>query len=235
MAGNQTSVFLGSGGTRSFTYDAENRQIDASIPGMSAISYVYDGEGRRVQKTVGTTVTTFVYDAAGNLTAEYGPPSSVAGTTYLTADHLGSTRLVTNASGAPIPGTSRYDYAPFGEELTAGIDGRTTGMGFSTNQYPTVTPDGTEQKFTGKNATPRQDWTSLGRATHHHRRGDSRAQIRPAREPFHKVPKLGTNTHTPLTIRYCTKTLTESGRSMYMRKCWIWHFRRSSQAGSCRS
>jgi RHS repeat-associated protein len=146
-AGNQTSVFLGSGGTRSFTYDAENRQIDASIPGMSAISYVYDGEGRRVQKTVGTTVTIFVYDAAGNLTAEYGPPSSVAGTTYLTADHLGSTRLVTNASGAAV---ARYDYAPFGEELTAGIDGRTTAQGFSTNQYPTVTPDGTDQKFTGK-------------------------------------------------------------------------------------
>ncbi len=145
-AGNQTSVFLGSGGTRTFTYDAENRQIAASIPGMSAISYVYDGEGRRVQKTVGSTVTTFVYDAAGNLTAEYGPPSSVAGTTYLTADHLGSTRLVTNSSGAAI---ARYDYAPFGEELTAGIDGRTTALLFSTNQYPT-TPDGTDLKFTGK-------------------------------------------------------------------------------------
>ena len=114
--------------------------------GMSAISYVYDGEGKRVQKTVGTT-TTYVYDAAGNLTAEYGPASPVGGTTYLTADHLGSTRVVTNSSGAVV---ARYDYAPFGEELTAGIDGRTTALLYSSNQYPTVTPDGTDQKFTGK-------------------------------------------------------------------------------------
>ena len=92
-------------------------------------------------------MTTYVYDASGNLAAEYGPASPVAGTTYLTVDHLGSTRLVTNASGAPI---SRYDYAPFGEELTAGIEGRTIAQGFPANQYPTVTPDDTEQKFTGK-------------------------------------------------------------------------------------
>jgi RHS repeat-associated protein len=45
---------------------------------------------------------------------------------------------------------ARYDYAPFGEELTSGIDGRTAALLFSTNQYPTATPDGTEQKFTGK-------------------------------------------------------------------------------------
>ena len=44
----------------------------------------------------------------------------------------------------------RYDYAPFGEELTAGIDGRTTTLLFSTNQYPTITPDSTTDKFTGK-------------------------------------------------------------------------------------
>ena len=29
-------------------------------------SYVYDGDGRRVQKTVGSTTTTFVYDAQGH-------------------------------------------------------------------------------------------------------------------------------------------------------------------------
>jgi len=43
---------------------------------------------------------------------------------------------------------SRYDYAPFGEELTAGIDGRTAP--YSVNQYPTATLDGTSQKFTSK-------------------------------------------------------------------------------------
>ncbi|HTR36880.1 MAG TPA: RHS repeat-associated core domain-containing protein [Bryobacteraceae bacterium] len=46
----------------------------------------------------------------------------------------------------------RYDYAPFGEELTAGIDGRisTSPQFYSTNQYPTVTPDSTTDKFTSK-------------------------------------------------------------------------------------
>jgi RHS repeat-associated protein len=118
---------------------------------MPAISYAYDGDGKRVQKTVGTTVTTYVYDAKGNLAAEYGgEPGSVAGTTYLTADHLGSTRLVTNTVNGSPNVVERYDYAPFGEELTAGIDGRTTALLFSTNLYPTITPDSATEKFTGK-------------------------------------------------------------------------------------
>ncbi len=114
LAGNQTSIYLGTAGTRSFTYDAENRQITASIPGMSAISYVYDGDGRRVQKTVGTTVTTYIYDAQGELAEELGGPTNpYAGrTTYLTSDHLGSTRAVTSDTGSPL---ARYDYAPFGD------------------------------------------------------------------------------------------------------------------------
>jgi len=87
-----------------------------------------------------------VYDAAGRLAAEYGGPANpLSGTTYLTGDHLGSTRMVTNAAGTVV---SRYDYAPFGEELTTGIDGRTAP--YSTNQYPTATLDGTSQKFTSK-------------------------------------------------------------------------------------
>ena len=52
-AGNQTELPL-----CSFTYDAENRLIGASERDMAAISYVYDGEGKRVQMTVGTSVTT---------------------------------------------------------------------------------------------------------------------------------------------------------------------------------
>jgi hypothetical protein len=43
---------------------------------------------------------TFVYDAFGNLAAEYGGPVGPTGTQYLTSDHLGSTRLVTDSSGA---------------------------------------------------------------------------------------------------------------------------------------
>ena len=55
--------------------------------------------GRRIG-TTGTTVTNFVYDAMGKLAAEYGGPQNPnTGTTYLTDDHLGSTRVVTRFVG----------------------------------------------------------------------------------------------------------------------------------------
>jgi len=147
-AGNQTSVSLGGAGTRSFTYDAENRQVTATIPGMSAISYSYDGEGRRVTKIVGGTTTVFVYDAAGRLAAEYGGLANpLTGTTYQTTDHLGSTRLVTDASANVI---KRYDYAPFGEEITTGMGGRVAPYPTSADAYPDITPDGVSEKFTSK-------------------------------------------------------------------------------------
>jgi len=82
----------------------------------------------------------FVYNAGGQLIAEYttGQPQS-GGTSYLTTDTLGSTRLVTDGAGVV---KARHDYLPFGEELGAGIGGRTTAQGYSQT-------DGVRQKFTG--------------------------------------------------------------------------------------
>jgi RHS repeat-associated protein len=136
--------------TRTFTFDAENRQVLATINGVTSTTYAYDGDGRRVQKSLTasgvTTTTTYVYDADGSLAAEYGGPAAPFGSTlYLTGDHLGSTRAVTDSSGNV---KARYDYAPFGEELTAGMDGR--GAPHSTNFYPTGTQDAVTQKFTGQ-------------------------------------------------------------------------------------
>jgi RHS repeat-associated protein len=100
----------------------------------------------RVAAGFSEVVTTYVYDAMGQMAAEYGGSApAVTGTTYLTTDHLGSTRLVTN-SGV----VERCDYAPFGEELGAGLDGRTTTAHYCNNGYPTATPDATELKFTSK-------------------------------------------------------------------------------------
>jgi RHS repeat-associated protein len=162
-AGNQTAIQM-TGGTTSrpscasglqsgvamlqiACYDAENRMTTAMTAAPVTTTYVYDGAGRRVIKTVGSGPSTvYVYDATGQLTAEYGGPTNpLTGTTYVTGDHLGSTRLVANASASVI---ERVDYAPFGEELTSGIDGR--GAPYSTNQYPTATLDGTSEKFTGQ-------------------------------------------------------------------------------------
>src|SRR5436309_11288814 len=83
----------------------------SNVQGMGQTSYGYDGAGRRVWKTnvLGTTV--YAYDATGELAAEYSNQSATAtGTQYFSADHLGSTRLVTDVNQAVI--FKRYDYLP---------------------------------------------------------------------------------------------------------------------------
>jgi RHS repeat-associated protein len=118
-----------------------------SGPAVSA-TFTYDGDGRRVTKTsslYGTT--TYVYDPAGNLAVEYGgqAPAST-GPVWLTADHLGSTRLVTSSGACVAAGA--HDYLPFGEEIPGGSAG--CGRG-SVGCYPAA--DGqtdTDVKFTGQ-------------------------------------------------------------------------------------
>jgi RHS repeat-associated protein len=65
-------------------------------------------------------------------------------TCYLTADHLGSTRMVTDGSSGQV--VERHDYLPFGEDLYAGLGPRTTAQGYRNS---TATPD-LAQRFTGK-------------------------------------------------------------------------------------
>jgi RHS repeat-associated protein len=131
--------------SRIFTYDAENRQITATINGGTPSSYVYDGEGRRVQATTASGTTTFVYDAAGRLAQEYSTAAPTdTGTSYMFADHLGSTRLITDGSGDV---KKRFDYLPFGEEILASYGSRTSAMGYNTG---VGTPDIERLKFTGK-------------------------------------------------------------------------------------
>ncbi len=144
LSGNQTAI---TSPARTFAYDAENRQKTAVVGGVTT-TYTYDGDGRRVQKTVGATTTVFVYDAMGQLAAEYGGPANpLSGTTYLTDDHLGSTRMVTNSAGSAI---KRYDYAPFGEEITTGMGGRVAPFPTTADAYPDITPDGVSNKFTSQ-------------------------------------------------------------------------------------
>ena len=126
-AGNLTTTHL----TEALAYDAENRQTSYT-GGSSSGTYFYDGGGNRVKKVStesGTTKTQiFVYDAFGKLAAEYSDraPSS-PGTHYRTVDHLGSTRLVTDGNQAD---KARYDLLPFGEEIFAGVGGRSGVVGY---------------------------------------------------------------------------------------------------------
>jgi YD repeat-containing protein len=119
-AGNQLTV-AGS----NLSYDAENRITSAVQPGIGTVTYTYDGDGRRVMKSVSTGLqTVYVYDIGGKLVAEYSsgatsvPPCH---TCFLSTDHLGSTRLVTDENGNTV---SRHDYIPFGEEIAANSGGR---------------------------------------------------------------------------------------------------------------
>ncbi|MGD0048115.1 MAG: RHS repeat-associated core domain-containing protein [Bryobacteraceae bacterium] len=139
-----------------FSYDGENRLLTANVAnGVGVASFVYDGEGRRVQKTSGSgatsVTTTYVHDAKGDLAAEYSTAAPVVtGTQYLTADLLGSTRLITDNSGTQTNWRC-FDYLPFGEEIPAGENGR-SGCYETMNspaQYPT-SADVVNQKFTGK-------------------------------------------------------------------------------------
>src|SRR6185369_10742009 len=116
---------------RSFDYDAENR-IKIAIVNGPTTTYKYDGYGRRMSKTWNGQTTTFVYDAFGNLAAEYGGPPAPSGTQYVTGDHLGSTRLVTDSSGVV---AKCYDYLPFGEEIGNGTAGRTSPC-FGSGSFP---------------------------------------------------------------------------------------------------
>jgi RHS repeat-associated protein len=137
-AGNITT----SGTGRTASYDAENRQTSVTVNSQTT-TYTYDGDGQRVTKAAPSGTTVYVYDPFGNLAQEYGPVTD-SGTRYVTSDHLGSTRLVTDASAAQV---KCYDYLPFGEEIGNGTAGR--GSCFGSSQYP-ASADVLSAKFTSK-------------------------------------------------------------------------------------
>ena len=117
-------------GVHSYTYDAENRII--AVDGGSTATYLYDPEGRRKLKTIGTTTTSFIYDLDGRVIADYQTPPGgwwagyvyangqfiaeyADSTTYfIQTDHLGSTRLVTAMNQSVL---DSLDYLPFGEQI----------------------------------------------------------------------------------------------------------------------
>ena len=125
--GNQKAI-----GGYQYVYDGENRMVASAL--NAPVAYLYDGSGNRVAKVdcatgtpqctpaTGATTTWYIYDAAGQLAAEYdGSPAAAPCTTcYLMEDHLGSTRMMSD--GAAI--ADLHDYLPFGEEIAAGIGGR---------------------------------------------------------------------------------------------------------------
>jgi RHS repeat-associated protein len=104
-----------------YTYNGENQLISTG-----GVTYTYDGDGRRIQKSNGKLLwyetsgnVLDETDAGGNVTYEYvffggkriARRDSSGNVEYYFADHLGSTRVVTNASGGPLETCTYY---PFG-------------------------------------------------------------------------------------------------------------------------
>jgi RHS repeat-associated protein len=116
--------------SQSYTYDTENHLVTASVPSIqsAAITYDYDGLGRRVSKTVGSISTTYLLDGNEEI-AEYsgatllrryvtgpavddrivhveGASTTAAPTspthTYYHVNHQGSVIAVTDYTGAAV-------------------------------------------------------------------------------------------------------------------------------------
>jgi len=113
-----------------FVYDAEDRQVThctqdpggcVNAAGAGRSLYRYDADGQRVKRESSTETTVWVYDAGGELAAEYSTAGSATapapGVYFRTSDHLDTTRVVTNGSGTVV---ERRDWEPFGGEILVG-------------------------------------------------------------------------------------------------------------------
>lgn len=92
-----------------YYYDAEDRliQVDGTLGNCSTATacYVYDAEGRRVQKTVAGATVGYIYDVAGHQVAEVNSSGGVnRAEVYAAGMHL-----ATYANG--LSGTTYFDHA----------------------------------------------------------------------------------------------------------------------------
>jgi RHS repeat-associated protein len=125
-----------------FSYNALNKMTEVRNSANTVIgAYLYDGNGKRVKKVSQTESITFVYNAFGNMIAEYSNATVTNPTpqlNYLTSDHLGSPRVITDSKGNVV---SRRDFMPFGEEISSMAINRNQQMGYGAG-------DSIRQKFT---------------------------------------------------------------------------------------
>jgi RHS repeat-associated protein len=128
--GNRTSMTPASGPAVSYTYDQANRLASFSR-GSTRASFAYNGDGLRMAKTVDGSTMKFVWDMAESLplmlkvgaTSYVGGPgglpleqvSSDGSVLYYHADQLGSTRLLTDASGNT---AATFTFDPYGTLAT---------------------------------------------------------------------------------------------------------------------
>jgi RHS repeat-associated protein len=120
------------GQTTTYTWDARDRLVGLSGPGLSA-SFGHDAKRRRISKTIGAFLTTFLFDGvdiikevAGGATVNYlrgmGIDEHLAriedgGTSCYAPDALGSIFAISDAGGGI---STEYTYEPFGWTAATG-------------------------------------------------------------------------------------------------------------------
>jgi RHS repeat-associated protein len=149
--GERTKATPGSGPASTYGYDQAgeltsiSRPEEGEVPAISE-TLAYDATGLLASKTTGLTTRHFAWDASGELplllsdgqrSYLYGPGglpveqiNSEEEPTYLHHDQLGSTRMLTGASGET---SAAFSYAPFGG-LEGSTGTATTPLGFA-GQY----------------------------------------------------------------------------------------------------
>ena len=115
-----------------FGYDANGRMVKATKTNQPDANTVYDALGNRVATKINDVWQYMIYDAFGQLVAEYGVQSgSLGGVKYIQQDHQGSVRTLTNSNGFVV---TRTDYQAFGEEIGSGIGLRSSTQGYTPNK-----------------------------------------------------------------------------------------------------
>jgi YD repeat-containing protein len=139
--GNRTTVTPPAGAATNLSYDQANRLTAYA----SIAAYAYNGDGLRMSKTVSGITSQFLWDVApavplllkdGSTAYVYGPGAlpfeQINGSTvlWLHHDQLGSTRLVTDTTGAS---QATYTFDPYGN-ITASTGTITNPLRFA-GQY----------------------------------------------------------------------------------------------------
>lgn len=155
-SGNRTADV---GGTRTYTYNDQNRLSAVLDSGATTASYVHNALGQRTKKTVGSSDIIYVYDLGGKLIAEHDATGALirdyvwmngapvaqidSGETfsYLHFDHLGTPRLATNDSQTIV---WRWDSDAFGttlpdEDPDGDSNGTTVNLRFPGQYFDTET------------------------------------------------------------------------------------------------
>jgi RHS repeat-associated protein len=144
-----TTNRLGRSGFFSFNYDTAGNLLkdpantytwngESQLKSAAGVTYTYDGDGNRVQKSNGklywygmSSDPLWESDASGNITFEYiffggkrvARRDSAGNVNYYIADHLGTSRLVTNGTGTILDDSDFYPYG--GERAYSSSSGNT--------------------------------------------------------------------------------------------------------------